>query len=100
MHAWLALRRHCWTADQRLRRGLPSHTLCPLYDAVDETLDHFSLHCSFAQGIWGGLVVALGLPSITRAPGLGINEWWIQADSSFATVERKKSNSLIMLALC
>ncbi|KAM0831277.1 hypothetical protein ACQ4PT_065657 [Festuca glaucescens] len=30
LHAWLALRRRCWTADRRLRRGLPTHTLCPL----------------------------------------------------------------------
>ncbi|KAM0826096.1 hypothetical protein ACQ4PT_069108 [Festuca glaucescens] len=51
MHAWLALRRRCWTADRRLRRGLPSHTLCPLCNAVDETLDHLSLHCTFARGI-------------------------------------------------
>ncbi|XP_071677042.1 uncharacterized protein [Lolium perenne] len=34
-HAWLALRRRCWTADRRLRHGLPSHTLCQLCDASD-----------------------------------------------------------------
>jgi hypothetical protein len=47
MHAWLALRRRYWTADRRLRRGLASHTLCPLCAAANETLDHLSLHCSF-----------------------------------------------------
>jgi hypothetical protein len=99
MHAWLALRRRCWTADRRLRRGLPSHTLCPLCDVVDETLDHLSLHCSFAQVVWGGLVQALGMPNITPDHGLGINEWWLQANSSFAATGRKKANSLIMLGL-
>jgi hypothetical protein len=48
LHAWLALRRRCWTADRRLCRGLPTHTLCPLCNVADETLDHISLHCGFA----------------------------------------------------
>jgi hypothetical protein len=64
MHAWLALRRRCWTADRRLRRGLTSHVLCPLCGAEDETLDHLSLHYSFAQGVWNGLVQGLDLPNI------------------------------------
>jgi hypothetical protein len=29
-HAWLALRRRCWTADRRRRRGLRTHIMCPL----------------------------------------------------------------------
>jgi hypothetical protein len=41
--AWLSLRGRCWTADRRLRRGLPSHVLCSLCDAADETADHLSL---------------------------------------------------------
>ncbi|KAM0883422.1 hypothetical protein ACQ4PT_031650 [Festuca glaucescens] len=51
MHAWLALRRRCWTADRRLRRGLPSHSLCPLCGVADETLDHLSLQCIFAHEV-------------------------------------------------
>ncbi|KAM0827167.1 hypothetical protein ACQ4PT_068367 [Festuca glaucescens] len=51
LHAWLALRRQCWTADRRLRRGLPTHTLCPLCNVADETLDHLSLHCLFSRGV-------------------------------------------------
>jgi hypothetical protein len=30
LHAWLALRRWCWTADRRRRRGLRMHIMCPL----------------------------------------------------------------------
>ncbi|KAM0851405.1 hypothetical protein ACQ4PT_052428 [Festuca glaucescens] len=48
MHAWLALRRRCWTADRHLLRGLQSHVLCPMCTAVDETIDHLSVGCAFA----------------------------------------------------
>ncbi|KAM0925313.1 hypothetical protein ACQ4PT_004285 [Festuca glaucescens] len=99
MHAWLALRRRCWTADRRLRRGLPSHTLCPLCDTDDETLDHISLHCDYARAIWAGLIHRLGLLDISPAGAVGINDWWLMAAHRFAPKERKKANSLIMLTL-
>jgi hypothetical protein len=98
-HAWLALRRRCWTADRRLRRGLPSHTLCKLCDASDETLDHLSLHCPYARAIWAGLVVQLRLPDFTPTGDLGINDWWLQAAARFAKADRRSANSLIMLTL-
>ncbi|KAM0899738.1 hypothetical protein ACQ4PT_021089 [Festuca glaucescens] len=79
MHAWLALHRRCWTADRRLRRGLPSHSLCPLCTATDETLDHLSLHCRYAQDLWAGLVARLRLPNIAPVAAVGINDW-IQHD--------------------
>ncbi|KAM0902880.1 hypothetical protein ACQ4PT_019125 [Festuca glaucescens] len=82
-HAWLALRRRCWTADRRLRHGLPSHTLCQLCDTSDETLDHLSLHYPYARAIWAGLVARLGLPDITPTGDLGINDWWLQATVRF-----------------
>ncbi|KAM0913367.1 hypothetical protein ACQ4PT_012221 [Festuca glaucescens] len=75
MHAWLALRRRCWMADRRLRRGLPSHSLCPLCTATDETLDHLSLHCRYAQDLWAGLVARLRLPNIAPVAAVGINDW-------------------------
>ncbi|KAM0925385.1 hypothetical protein ACQ4PT_004192 [Festuca glaucescens] len=75
MHAWLALRRRCWTADRRLRRGLPSHTLCPLCGTANETLDDISLHYGYARGVWSGLVNRLGLPDISPVGTVGINEW-------------------------
>ncbi|KAM0853387.1 hypothetical protein ACQ4PT_051108 [Festuca glaucescens] len=71
-HAWLALRRRCWTADRLLRRGLPTHMLCPLCKVHDEMLDHLSLDCPFAKAPLqichlGGLAL-----SITAAPPHGI----------------------------
>jgi hypothetical protein len=59
-HAWLALRKWCWTADRLERRGLPTHALCPLCAAEAETLDHLSLRCSFAVSIWTGVCLRLG----------------------------------------
>ncbi|KAM0928574.1 hypothetical protein ACQ4PT_002562 [Festuca glaucescens] len=94
MHAWLALRRRCWTADRRLRRGLPSHTICPLCDVASEMLDHLSLHCGFSRGVWSRLVTCLGLPDIAPTGNGGLNDWWIHATHRFTLTERKKANSL------
>jgi hypothetical protein len=44
----------CWTADRRLRRGLPSHVRCPLCSLHDETANHLALQCPFAQTVWDG----------------------------------------------
>jgi hypothetical protein len=99
LHAWLALHRHCWTADRRLRHGLPSHTLCPLCATVDETLDHISLHCPFATMVWAGIILRLRLPDISPIANHGINDWWITASQRFSFKDRKGANSLITLVL-
>jgi hypothetical protein len=99
LHAWLALRGRCWTADRRLRRGLASHVICPLCDLYDETITHLSLHCPFAQGVWGGLISRLGLPNITPHGNLSIADWWLLAVGRFAREDRKTANSIIMLIL-
>jgi hypothetical protein len=64
LHAWLALRKRCWTADRRLHRGLATHIMSPLCGTARETLDHISLQCPFARGVWTGVVTSLGLPDI------------------------------------
>jgi hypothetical protein len=74
LHAWLALRRRCWTADRRLRRGLPSHTLCALCSTANETLDHLLLHCVFSRAIWVGLIATLRLPNFLPDDAEGIND--------------------------
>jgi hypothetical protein len=56
------LRKSCWTADHRLRRGLVMHIICPLCGTACETLDHNSLQCPFVHGVWTGVVTRLGLP--------------------------------------
>jgi hypothetical protein len=90
-HAWLALRRRCWTADRLLRRGLPSHTLCPLCRVHDETLDHLSLDCPFAKVVWADTNSELRTP--LPSPAAPLSDWWPEA------VERKTANSLISLVI-
>jgi hypothetical protein len=99
-HAWLALRRRCWTADRRIRRGLPSHVLCPLCGLTPETLDHLSLHCPYAQEIWTSLVARIGLLTVVPALNSGINDWWLLAAARVPRTQRKQLNSLVILALC
>jgi hypothetical protein len=62
-------------------------------------LTHLSLHCPFAQGVWGGLTSRLGLPDITPRGTIGIADWWLLAVGRFARDDRKRANSLIMLVL-
>jgi hypothetical protein len=51
MHAWLALRRRCWMADRRRRRGLRTHIMCPLCGSRQEMLNHITLQCPYATAI-------------------------------------------------
>jgi hypothetical protein len=75
-HAWLSLRRRCWTADRRLRRGLPSHVLCPLCGTVDETADHISLQCAFSHAIWTGFGRRAGLDLPPPSADSLLPIWW------------------------
>jgi hypothetical protein len=75
MHAWLALRRRCWTADRRRRRGLQTHIMCPLCGSRAETLDHITLQCPFATAVWTGAATRLGLPNIVPSEHAEIREW-------------------------
>jgi hypothetical protein len=54
-HAWLALRRRCWTADRLIRRGMHANPLCSLCGVSAERLDHLSLQCPFAGQVWFGV---------------------------------------------
>jgi hypothetical protein len=64
-----------------------------------ETLDHLSLHCSYAQEHWARVVARLGLPNIVPALNVGINDWWLLASTRVAKPQRKHLNSLVMLVL-
>ncbi|KAM0879448.1 hypothetical protein ACQ4PT_034225 [Festuca glaucescens] len=61
LHAWLALRRCCWTADRLLEHGLPANAMCQLCSAADETLDHLSLLCPFAVEVWTRVTLKIRL---------------------------------------
>jgi hypothetical protein len=99
LHAWLALRRRCWTADRRRKRGLPTHILCPLCGTSEETLDHITLRCPFALAIWTGVVARLRLPNIVPSENAEIGEWWPAAVERFAVADRRMANSFIMLVM-
>jgi hypothetical protein len=98
-HAWLSLRRRCWTADRRLRRGLPSHVLCPLCGTVDETADHISLQCVFSHAIWTGFGRRTGLDLPPPSTDSLLPIWWPAFSDRLARLDAKKANSAIMLVL-
>ncbi|KAM0850196.1 hypothetical protein ACQ4PT_053226 [Festuca glaucescens] len=96
-HAWLALRRRCWTADRLARHGLPSHALCPLCGTQPETLDHLSLTCPYAVAVWGGVTLVAGIP--LQPPTDCLGDWWSQVVGALPDRSRKDANSLILLVL-
>jgi hypothetical protein len=98
-HAWLALRRRCWTADHRRRRGLPTHIMCPLCGSHEETIDHITLQCPFAAAIWTGAVTRLGLPNIVPSDRAELGEWWPLAISRFTASDLRTANSFILLVM-
>ncbi|KAM0867117.1 hypothetical protein ACQ4PT_042204 [Festuca glaucescens] len=76
-HAWLALRRRCWSADRMARHGMQSHVACPLCNADAETLDHLSLLCPFAQRVWSATINGTGIQ--LQLPDQGLGDWWSAA---------------------
>ncbi|KAM0855446.1 hypothetical protein ACQ4PT_049767 [Festuca glaucescens] len=98
-HAWLALRGRCWTADRRLRKGLPSHTLCPLCSTANETLDHLSLQCPFATAIWTGLLQHARIGIMPPVADSCLTSWWPTTVQQLPSSDSKVPNSAIMLTL-
>jgi hypothetical protein len=98
-HAWLALRKRCWTADRLARRGLPTHTLCKLCSAAGETLDHLSLQCPFAQSVWATACQRLGFNLAVPSVQSSLSEWWPSAVEHLSRADSKMANSFIMLTL-
>jgi hypothetical protein len=98
-HAWLALRRRCWTADRLAKRGLPTHTLCKLCHVSAKTLDHLSLQCPYATVVWSGTWQRLGLAIPLSDVQSNLEEWWPAAVEHLSRDDSMRANSLIMLAL-
>ncbi|CAM0912886.1 unnamed protein product [Alopecurus aequalis] len=98
-HAWLALRDRCWTADRRLRRGLTSHTLCPLCSTADETMDHLSVQCPFAIATWAGVCNRLGIQLMATGMQDRLADWWPMAVHDLPAPDQRTANSVIMLVI-
>jgi hypothetical protein len=78
-HAWLALRRRCWTADRLIRRGIQANPLCSLCGVSAESPDHLSLQCPFAGQVWFGVAQRLGCSIPVpwpRARSRSGGHWW------------------------
>jgi hypothetical protein len=97
--AWLALRGRCWTADRRLRRGLPSHTACPLCVVANEIMNHLSLRCPFAISIWTMINVRLGVSLAVPNNRSCIREWWPTTVATLSKNDARTTNSLITSSL-
>jgi hypothetical protein len=98
-HAWLALRGRCWTAERRLRKGLPSHTLCPLCSAANKTLDHLSLQCPFAIAIWTGVLQHARIDILPPVADSTLTSWWPTTVERLPSAASKTANSAIMFTL-
>ncbi|XP_071681529.1 uncharacterized protein [Lolium perenne] len=97
-HAWLSLRGRCWTTDRRLRRGLPSHVLCPLVQA--ETANHLAVQCFFARAVWDGFArrsrVAIPLPG----PDSELSFWWPHSADRLSRKDARVLNAVMLLLRC
>jgi hypothetical protein len=99
MHAWLALRRRCWTVDRRLRRGLHSHVLCPMCTTMDETIDHLFVGCVFSHRVWAGVNLLLGFNLAAPSQDGTLADWWPSTVKRLPSGRRKDGNSIIMLVI-
>jgi hypothetical protein len=95
-HAWLALRRWCWTVERLIRRGMPADPLCSLCGVSAESLDDLSLQCPFAGQVWFGVAQRLGFPIPVPPATSTISEWWPLVVERLSRRDSKKANSLIM----
>jgi hypothetical protein len=98
-HAWLALQNRCWTADRLVRRGLPTHAVCPLCSAAGETMDHLSLQCTFAASVWTGASQQLGFAIPSPSPQSVLSKWWLDAVANLSKADAKVANSFVMLTI-
>jgi hypothetical protein len=98
-HAWLALRRRCWTADRLIRRGMQANPLCSLCGVSAKSLDHLSLQCPFTRQVWFGVAQRLGFSIPVPLATSTIPEWWPLVVEGLSRQDLKKANSLIMLTM-
>ena len=96
IHTWLMLHRRLWTADRRLRHGLPSHTTCPLCDGAPETATHLVISCPFSGLVWREILSRCGIAALVPN-GDSFPVWWQQARLRLGKSRRKGFDSLVLL---
>jgi hypothetical protein len=94
---WLVLQGRCWTAD-RLRRGLPHPTACPLCDQEDKNINHILVSCVFTRQFWFHLLLWLGLAALCPSPSEdSLDEWWSSSVNLVDGPRKIGFNSLVIL---
>ncbi|KAK1633169.1 hypothetical protein QYE76_007484 [Lolium multiflorum] len=73
------------------------HNTPPLCKVYDETLDHLSLDCPFANVVWAG--INSGLRALLPTPAAPLSVWWPAAVEGRPMGQRKTANSLISLVI-
>jgi hypothetical protein len=65
---WLAIKNRCWTAERLLKHGLPHHSVCPLCDQEQETIQHIMLNCIFSRETWTRILLVWCIWHLTMTP--------------------------------
>ena len=99
VHLWLAMQRRIWTADRMRRRGMNSHTRCPLCDQEDETADHISVRCVLAREIWHSTLSRCNLQHLTPDVDATLIGWWPEARLRVPRLQRKGFDSMVLLTV-
>jgi hypothetical protein len=93
---WLASLDRCWTAERRVRHGLPHDPLCKLCSQELETIDHLLVQCIFSKITWHEILSWCRLPVLLPSADVAFLWWSASLAASPATLW-KGLNSLISL---
>ena len=86
--------------ERFLKHGLPHHSVCPLCDREQETIQHIMLNCIFSRKTWTRILLCVGL--VDLAPNhytSGFSAWWSRAVRRVPKEKREGLNSLIILVV-
>ncbi|CAM0911794.1 unnamed protein product [Alopecurus aequalis] len=99
IHIWLAMQRRIWTADRMRRRGMNTHTSCPLCDQEPETADHIAVGCVLAREVWHATLSRCNLHHLTPEAGAALIDWWPEARLRVPRQSRKGFDSIVLLTV-
>jgi hypothetical protein len=81
------------------RRGIASHSVCPLYDQDDETSDHLAVGCVLAREVWHSALQRCNLQHLTPEANSSLIEWWPRARQHAPPQSKKGLDSLVLLVV-
>jgi hypothetical protein len=95
IHIWLAMQCRLWIADRMRRRGISSHTSCPLCEQDLETADHLAVGCVFAREVWHALLQRCNLLGHMPTADAKLIEWWLEERQRVPQPQRKGFDSIV-----